>query len=1114
MLTALLLGPPRLLIDDAPLNVSRRKSRALVYYLAAHEHPLTREQLLALFWPDLQRPAAQQTLRTTLHGLRKALGPALVVDDDRISLARAADVDSRRFAAALATPATTAPSALTSALALYRGDFLEGFSLPDAPGFDDWAAIERERFRRLAVRGLASLAAHYEAQRDYAPALDALERALAFDALQEDLQRAALRLHYLAGDRAGAIRRYAHLRQLLDEELGVLPMAETRALYDAIISDTPDTALGLRPSTSPAITTEPAKGHPLPAGEGRGDEVHRSLRSGQGELHAQPPSPDLDPPDTLPFAGRDAELQTLRALLAAAPGRQKLALLEGEPGIGKTRLAEEFMQSVAAGSLALRGAAREQEQPLPYQPIIEALRGLLAHSAWPTLQAGLQASLPPLWLAEVARLLPELAPQAPPGATPDEARLWEGTHQFLLALARQYPLSLFLDDLQWADASTLALLGYLVRRARQEAAPIVFLAATRPVAPSSPLNQLLQRLTREDALVRLPLARLDHAGINRLVAPWLQAERFPADQHEPLVSWLARASEGNPYVLAELLRYVCEHRLLQANGVLDPAVLTDTPVVPQNIYALIQSRLASLSEPARRVLDAAVAAGREFEFEVVYRAAGLSESAALDALDELRAAGLFVPVRLASPVPPDQPHREAGYAPSARYAFDHNLTMEVAYREVGEPRHRLMHRRLAEALEQFYGRQRLDSIAGLIAYNFAEGRAPERAAPYAYRAGQLAAGLAAWHEAIAFYELALPGETRPHQRIRLYLALGYAHLRAGQIAQSSETLRQALNLALEQEDTVTVEAAQLALARAHLGQARFAEAIRLSRELSAQTDNPRLAASAEFTWATVLSVEGADLPAAQEHLARVEALLARAEAEGAPEAPDAAQLGYPPAYVGLSQVKFEQGSLAAQQGDLAGAVGFYREALALAEQNAEPEEAGFRVLAHNNLAYHLHLLDPSDPEAQAQAEAGLRLALAVGALAFRPYLHSTLGEIALAQGDLHRAEAQFNEGLALAERLPVPERVAGLTANLGLVAQRRGETSLAIHRLSTGLAKAEALGTHHLAAQIRLWLVPLLPPAEARARLAEVRQLAEEGGRRLLLQEVQRLEAILSEEAG
>jgi len=127
-------------------------------------------------------------------------------------------------------------------------------------------------------------------------------------------------------------------------------------------------------------------------------------------------------------------------------------------------------------------------------------------------------------------------------------------------------------------------------------------------------------------------------------------------------------------------------------------------------------------------------------------------------------------------------------------------------------------------------------------------------------------------------------------------------------------------------------------------------------------------------------------------------------------------------------------------------------------------------------------------------------------LSVLPFLLSTFGEIALAQDDLETAEKHFVEGLTLAEQLSTSERMAGLAANLGLVALRRGQTAVAIQRLSTALARAEALGARHLAAQIRLWLVPVLPPAEARAYLTEVRAFAARSGRQRLLADVARLE--------
>src|SRR5262245_46109581 len=145
MLSVALLGPPRLALDGRPLNVTRRRSRALLYYLAAQDAPVSRERLLALFWPDHERAAAQQILRTNLHGLRKTLGARLLAEDDALALAPDSDVDARRFAAQLVAPGDRAAD-LAEALALYRGDFLSDFSLADAAAFDGWAAAEGERY--------------------------------------------------------------------------------------------------------------------------------------------------------------------------------------------------------------------------------------------------------------------------------------------------------------------------------------------------------------------------------------------------------------------------------------------------------------------------------------------------------------------------------------------------------------------------------------------------------------------------------------------------------------------------------------------------------------------------------------------------------------------------------------------------------------------------------------------------------------------------------------------------------------------------------------------------------------------------------------------------------
>ena len=1025
MLSVLLLGPPILQLDAVALTITRRRSRALIYYLAAQRGPTSREQLLALLWPEHDRSAAQQLLRTTLHSIRRAR-VELASSDQGLTLPSGSLVDAHELSATLARPPDEAEP-LATALAYYRGEFLAEFSLPDCPAFEGWLAGERERYRQIVLHGMGALAARYKASANYTAAREVLTRALEIEPLREDLQQAAMRLHYLMGDRAGAIRRFEQLRDLLDNELGVPPMAETQRLYDAIVTDS---LRGERETRRP--------------GE-REREVVSTLTVS--------PAPFLpvSSANSLPFIGRRNEL----ARLQAAAEQGWLGLIEGEPGIGKTRLAEEFLHT--RGGIVLIGAARELEQALPYQPLIEALRGLLAQPSWPSLRAGLD--LPELWLSELARLLPELQPVAPPNAPADESRLWEAVNRLLQSLARQQPVALLLDDLQWAGGATVGLLGYLARQERSAA--LCFVATARHSAPRTPLAALAQALTREQRLERLSLGRLAPSEMFDL------AQTLSPTYAQPLAAWLGRSAEGNPYMLAELVRHARAEGLLLPNGTLNLSALSEVPVVPQTIYSLIHSRLAGLSPAARQILDAGVTVGREFEFTLVAQAAELDEASALDALDEL------VAVRLLQPLG------------EMRYGFDHSLTMEVAWREVGEPRHRLFHRRIGAALEVRH-QANLDPVAGLIASHFAEGLDIERAASYALRAGRQATRLAAWDEAIGFFEQALAA-TPAERGLDILLALAEAYQQAGQAAQAGERYRTALTLTLRPEERHT---AHLGLANALLSQARFAELISLAQQML-QEPEPRIQGQGLFLWGTALSVEGSDLGGAAERLAQAEALFENQ----APAEP-----------VARAQVRFELGSVAAQRGELAQAIVCYRETLAVAEADGTEATIVWRVLAHNNLGYHLHLIGSLD-EATAHVQAGLALVEERGLIGQLPFLYSTAGEIALAKEELDAAQGWFAKGLALAERLQIPERMVGLRANLGLLAARRGDLALAVHQLSTALAHADELGTRHLATQVRIWLAPLLPPAAARTLLAEARAIAEAGGRARLLDEIARLEA-------
>ncbi len=1025
MLEIHLFGSPTILLDRKLIKISRRKSRAVLFYLAGQSQPVNREKILNIFWTDQPRPAGLQVLRTTLHGLRGELGEAIQVLDDRIGLSSEVWVDTRRLDLELSATEFD-PDRWSGILELYRGEFLDDVSLPDSSKFEDWLVVERERYRRLAVRGLTALSVWHENQGDYNQALSYLDRALVFNPLQEDLQRESIRIHYLAGDRPGAIRRYDDLRRLLDEEMGVPPMVETRNLYDAIVND----------RLTPAHAIEPLRSTVRPASQ----RINRLTEDAIQEFR-------------LPFSGRKAEIQQLTEGLTAC----RLVLVEGEPGIGKTRLVEEYLERSKA--IPLTGRAHELEQKLPFQPILTTLRSLFQRSDWEILRAHLARDLPLVWRTEIGRLVPDqpdLFPVAP-GTTVEETRLWESVYQLLAVVSRRQGLILFLDDIQWADPSSIGLVGYLVRR--NYPGSVGFVATSRTVSAQSAFQTLVQSLTRERRIERILLHRLSLQEIQTIVAR-LSSTAQPVF----LAERLAEASEGNPYILSELVRQAKETQADQPGW---EGSLLQKNRVPGSIYNFIQSRLTRLSEPARRVLDVGVAVGRTFDFRVVSQAAGISEGATLDGLDELIQVGL---VRA---------------SPNFQFSFDHHLTLDVAYQEVGETRHRLLHHRVAQALEKIHHDQ-LDEYSNLLAWHYQEGGDPERASPYAFQAGKRAARLAGWDEAITLFEQALVGTSRS-QRPVVLAALGEAQGQAGHFVQASETYRELIQLALDNKDVQRLSALRLSLARSLLPQARFAEVIQQAR-LVIQSSDPDAKIKAELVLGTALSIEGANLDGAQQHLLAAKELLDQ-------------QLQ--PDRSSQALVMFELGSLTAQQGNLAQAIQYYRQSLAVANQSDEESFLEARILATNNLAYHLLLM--GDPSARETIQSGLKLAREKGVIGLEAYLLSTYGEVALAAGELDLAEKCFTEGQEVAERFEVKERVAGLTANLGLVALAKGQTALAIHRLSTALGLADALGTRHLAAQIRLWLVPLLPGSQAGGLLEEARSFAIESGRMLLIEQADRL---------
>ncbi|CDX03967.1 Transcriptional activator domain [Desulfitobacterium hafniense] len=1003
--TIQILGKPQVLLNDNPLKVERRKARAIVYYVAAHRHPVSREELLALLWPEQELHAAQHTLSVILHDIRKRLCGLLIADKNLLTLTPGVEVDVRLFEERLLSPVKDL-NLINETLKMHHGCFLDGFSLPDSLEYCNWMDAERERYDRMMIRGLFVAAELYEKQRSYHLALELLKQALALDSLQEDIHRYCMRLQYLIGDRPGAVRQYQKLCKLLDEEIGVPPMPQTKALYDAIITD-----------TSPDLLVK---------------ETASFLQT-----HTKrPKSPsNSNPPDPMPFAGRHDELKRLQELTKKK--NIGLILIEGKPGIGKTRMAEEFIRQ--SDALIMRGISREMERILPYQPIIEAFRELISRPDWAILDEIIQSGLTPIWREEIERLIPEMkrtfSTDKTVDITEDKHFLWEAINQFLLVLSRYRPVLFVLDDLHWADNSTLGLLSYLVRQTRDE--QIIFIGITRPFNRKSGLAKLVQALAREMETIRILLHPLVFDDVTFL------AQHYSQNHTVALAECLMRISEGNPYFLKEVVQYMLEHNILSTNGSLNCDALANNKILPITVRNFIQVRLERFSETARRVLDTAAVIGREFDFAVLAKAVSLAEDAVLDGLGELCSQGMI---------------QTTG---GNRYSFDHSLTREVAYCEIEPSRRQSLHRRIAEALECTRGDQP-ESAEGMIAWHFGESNMPERAAPYALRAGYYSLRFAAWNEAIAFYEQAFKYLGDP-DRISVLHNIGIMLTADIQGTKAAEIYRKAAALAKSQGKAAYTEF--------FLGVASYIETPDFS----------------EILWGMTPIIPGEALPEATKHLKKAEALIADSNLDELEP-----------------NIKLVLGLAEARQGNLLQAVAYCKEGIAKA---LESENADYMLriilVIKMNLSALLQII--GDPTAKEMALTALSTAQEKGIFYLQPQLLSVLGKIALAESDYESAEQYLNQGLALAERMSLLYVVSDITDCLGRLALRRGQKELAVSKFLKALNSADKLGMRHQAIQIRMRLVPLIPPSEAKTRIAEVLDLADERIPRLL-EQIEQLE--------
>jgi tetratricopeptide (TPR) repeat protein len=474
--------------------------------------------------------------------------------------------------------------------------------------------------------------------------------------------------------------------------------------------------------------------------------------------------------------GREREVDKLcEAADLALAGRGRLVLISGEPGIGKTRLAEQLTTYAhLRDALVLWGRCYEGDGAPAYWPWMQVVRAYSVDHDPAALGATMGAGAADIAeiVSEVRRRLPDLEPAPAVGAEQARFRLFDSVTTFLVNASRREPLVVVLDDLHCADRPSLALLEFLAPQLGDARLLVVGMYRDTALQVEHPLTHTLGELARFRAPQRIALRGFTRAQVARYVS--LTAGVEPDDA---LVDAVHAKSEGNPFFVAEIVR------LLSAEGELDTA--RGAIAIPREVRELIGRRLAPLSAHCRETLAIASVIGRDFELRVLQDVAGGSGEWLLEALDEARAA------------------RVIGTPATGRYRFAHVLISDTLADGLPASRRVQLHRRVGEALERAFA-GRLEPHLAELAHHFLEAAAAGDVEPglrYATAAAEQAGARLAHEEAARMYKRALSAlDVAPvdgARRCDLLLALGEAHHRAGDHGYARAAFRQAADAARE-----------------------------------------------------------------------------------------------------------------------------------------------------------------------------------------------------------------------------------------------------------------------------------------------------------------------------
>jgi DNA-binding SARP family transcriptional activator len=714
----LLFGTPSMDYQGRSFTLPRRQARAILFRLAAANQPVPREELADLIWSNKSPAAARRNLTRLLSYLRGQLSHSDLLQVSRTAVALNPDLTLCDVVQFTQLCAGSTPSDWQKAVALYHGPFLAGFTLNDNYAFDNWLSQEQRRLERHYLETLRQLVICPSLESG--KAMQFARKYLEIDDLAEDIHRQLIALVAANGDRSAALRQYEQCVIVLERELGVPPLPETRAVYEAVRDG--------RQLTPPPELTEP--------------------------IWATLPSLDL------PLIGREEAWEALETVYGRFCSGGVI-FISGEPGVGKSRLMQDF--ATAQSSLTLTGNNPAGSQAVPYEPLVQSLRlALPLPDRWRHAQ--------PIWLAEAARLLPELhvhfsglpaAVEVEPAQA--QARLFEALTQLLRSLATDSPLLLCLDDVHWADEATLGWLQYVTKRLVGSQICII---ATYRTHEAAALREWRRALGRANLMMDVVLDGLSETAVFDLLS------QTGADIVEPeqLAARIHAATGGNAFFVLETVR-----ELLETNQLTNPP--SDLPL-PSTVREAILRRAGRLSPLAQQILEITAVLSPLLTFPIINQAAGRGDMETAEGLEELAQHHLL-------------------RADDDRFRFQHDLAREAVYQNISSWRQRLLHRRAANTLDRLPG-QEDTKLAATIAIHFEMAGEIEQAIAFYQQAAIAAQSLYAHQEAIDHLQRAVELTTTQAEETsnlpQLHDSLAYSLSAIGEFAAAEAAYRKALNL--------------------------------------------------------------------------------------------------------------------------------------------------------------------------------------------------------------------------------------------------------------------------------------------------------------------------------